>query len=134
MQQAINGQGEHCTSSLERHDEQAEQINAGGGTTFSSVIEKLEADKRQLTADLEYSNNCVSQMRQMKEKAEEETARLAMKMEAVELDRGSLQQQLLRLTGTTEHLKFTVVKSVEDFISKLKVDMCIYHSKISTEG
>ncbi|KAL2050910.1 hypothetical protein ABVK25_008808 [Lepraria finkii] len=88
--------------------------------TFTTVTEQLEAEKRKLATEVEESN---TQVVKAKELAEEEVNRLALLLQAADAERQLLYQQILSLTGMVEYFKDTTVNSVDEFISKLKLDL-----------
>lgn len=90
--------------------------------TFTTVTEQLEAEKCKLATEVEESN---TQVVKAKELAEEEVNRLALLLQAADAERQLLYQQILSLTGMVEYLKDTTVNSVEEFISRLKLDLSI---------
>ena len=88
--------------------------------TFTTVTEQLEAEKRKLAAEVEESN---MQVVKAKEMAEEEVNRLALLLQVADAERQLIYQQILSLTGMVEYFKDTTVNSVDEFISKLKLDL-----------
>ena len=75
-------------------------------------------DKLKLTAELNKSNNQATETTQLKELAEEEVIHLNQIIQAAELDK---QQQVQNLTDMVEYFRNTTVKSVDEFINRLKL-------------
>ena len=87
------------------------------------MIEQLKKDKVNLAAELNESNKQATRATELKELAEKETTHLKLITQAAEMDKQLLQQQVQNLTGTVEHFRNTTVKSVNEFISKLMLDL-----------
>ncbi|KAK3166759.1 hypothetical protein OEA41_009884 [Lepraria neglecta] len=65
-------------------------------------------------------------MAKLKELAKEETTRLKLTMQAAEADKQALQQEVQTLKGVTEYLRQTAVKSVDEFLNRLKLDLDLF--------
>ena len=96
--------------------------------TFTTVIEKLETEKRKLTAKLQESQIQVAKAIESKELAEDEANWLTSLIQAADVEKQSLQQQVLSLTGMVECLRNTTVNSVDEFISRLKFNLNLIRS------
>ena len=94
--------------------------------TFTTVIEQLEAEKRKLTAELQESYVQAAKAMDSKELAEEKVTRLTSLIQAADMEKQLLQQQVLSLTGMVEYLRNTTVNSVDEFISRLKLDLSLF--------
>jgi len=80
-------------------------------------------NKLKLTAKLNKSNDQITKTIELKELAEEEVTQLKSIMQAAEVNKQILQQQVQNLTSMVEYFKNTTVKSVDEFINKLKLDL-----------
>jgi len=58
--------------------------------------------------------------------AEEEATRLKLIIQAAEMDKQTLQQEVQNLTGIVEYLRNTTVKSVDEFLNRLKLDLNLF--------
>jgi len=58
--------------------------------------------------------------------AEEEAIRLKLLIQAAEMDKQTLQQEVQNLTGVVEYLRKTTVKSVDEFLNGLKLDLNLF--------
>ena len=95
-------------------------------TSFAAVIEQLESDKIRLTAELIDSKNQVTKAIASKELAEDEGVRLRSIIQAADLDRQLLQQQMQDLRGMIAYFKDTTRTAVDDFIARLKLDLGLF--------
>jgi len=93
------------------------------------VIEQLRSDKLELTAELERSRDQATKAAELQALADEEATRLQLITQAAEMDKQTLQQEVQSLTGVVEHLRRTTVKSVEDFLYRLKLDLDLFTSQ-----
>lgn len=57
--------------------------------------------------------------------AEEEATRLKLTVQAAEMDKQTLQQEVQSLTGVIKYLRDTTVKSVNEFL-RLKLDLSCF--------
>jgi len=90
------------------------------------VIEQLNSDKLKMASDLESLNGEVKNATKLKEMAEEEANRLRLAIQEAEMDKQMLQQTVQNLAGVGELLRTTTVKSVDEFLNRLKLDLnCI---------
>jgi len=90
------------------------------------VIEQLNSDKLKMASDLESLNGEVKNATELKEMAEEEANRLRLAIQEAEMDKQMLQQTVQNLAGVVELLRATTVKSVDEFLNRLKLDLnCI---------
>lgn len=87
------------------------------------MIEQLKTDKLKLTAELNKSNNQTTEATELKELAEAEATRLNQIIQAAEMEKQILRQQVQNLTGMVEYFRNTTVKSVDEFINRLKLDL-----------
>ncbi len=92
-------------------------------TSFTAVIERLNSDMHTMAAGINKSKEEVIKAIELKEMAEEETNRLRLVIQAAEIDKRRLQQDVQNLTGVVELLRITTVKSVDEFLSRLKLDL-----------
>ena len=92
-------------------------------TSFTAVIERLKSDKLTLIAEMKNSKEEAIKATELKEMAEEETNRLRLVIEAAETDKHRLNQDVQNLTGVVEFLRSATVKSVDEFLSRLKLDL-----------
>ncbi len=90
------------------------------------MIEHLRTDKCKLTAELNESNDQAMKAIELKELAEEEAVRLTSIIQAAEVDKQTLQQQVQNLTGMVEYFRNTTVQSVDKFIKRLKLDLNLF--------
>lgn len=93
------------------------------------MIEQLRSDKLELTAELERSRDQATKAAELQALADEEATRLQLITQAAEMDKQTLQQEVQSLTGVVEHLRRTTVKSVEDFLHRLKLDLDLFTSQ-----
>lgn len=90
------------------------------------MIEQLKAEKLKMASDLESLNGEVKKATEMKELAEEEANRLQLAMQAAEMDKQMSQQTVQNLAGEVEFLRITTIKSADEFLNRLKLDLnCI---------
>ncbi len=90
------------------------------------MIEQLNSDKLKMASDLESVNGEVKNATELKEMAEEEANRLRLAIQEAEMDKQMLQQTVQNLAGAVELLRTTTVKSVDEFLNRLKLDLnCI---------
>lgn len=92
-------------------------------TSFTAVIERLKSEKLTLIAEMNKSKDKAMKATQLKEMAEEETNRLKLVIQGAEMDKQMLQQNVQSLTGVIEFLRSTTVKSVDEFLHRLKLDL-----------
>lgn len=92
-------------------------------TSFTAVIERLNSDMHTMAAGINKSKDEVIKATELKEMAEEETNRLRLVIQAAEIDKRRLQQDVQNLTGVVDFLRSTTVKSVDEFLSRLKLDL-----------
>ena len=79
-----------------------------------------------MASDLESLNGEVKNATELKEMAEEEANRLRLAIQEAEMDKQMLQQTVQNLAGVVELLRITTVKSMEEFLNRLKLDLnCI---------
>jgi len=87
------------------------------------VIEQLKAEKLRMTSGLVSLKDEVKKVTELKELAEEEANRLQLAMQAAEMDKQMLEQTVQNLAGVVEFLRITTVKSVDEFLNRLKLDL-----------
>ena len=92
-------------------------------TSFTAMIERLKLEKLTLAAEMNKSKDQVMKATELKESAGEETNRFKLVIQAAEIDEQMLQQDVQNLTGVVEYLRNTTVKSVDEFLHKLKLDL-----------
>ena len=90
------------------------------------MIERLRADKLQLNADLNESKAQATKATELKILAEEEVTRLKSVIQAAEMEKEMLQQQVQCLTDIVEYFKTTAAQLMEDFTNRLKLDLSIF--------
>ena len=76
-----------------------------------------------LAAELKESTNQATSATKLKELAEGEANRSKLITQAAEMDKQLLQQQVQNLTSMVKYFRNTTVKSVNEFISKLMLDL-----------
>ena len=84
------------------------------------MIEQLKSDKLKLTADLKKSHDHAIKATELQALVEEEATRLKLTIQAAEMDKQTLQQEVQSLTGVNKYLRDTTVKSVDEFLLRLK--------------
>ncbi len=90
------------------------------------MIEQLNSDKLKMASDLESLNGEVKNATELKEMAKEEANRLRLAIQEAQMDKQMLQQTVQNLAGVVELLRTTTVKSVDEFLNRLKLDLnCI---------
>ena len=90
------------------------------------MIEQLKAEKLKMASDLGLLNVEAKKATERRELAEEEANRLQLAMQAAETDKQMLRQTVQNLAGVVELLRITTVKSVDEFLNRLKLDLnCI---------
>ena len=90
------------------------------------MIEQLNSDKLKMASDLESVNGEVKNATELKEMAKEEANRLRLAIQEAQMDKQMLQQTVQNLAGVVELLRTTTVKSVDEFLNRLKLDLnCI---------
>lgn len=94
--------------------------------SFYTVIEQLKLDKLELTAKLKRSHDHAIKAAELQALAEEEATRLQLTIQTAEMDKQTLQQEVQSLTGVVEHLRNTTVKSVDEFLDRLKLDLNLF--------
>ena len=62
----------------------------------------------------------------LKQLAEKEATQLKLTVHKVEIEKQILQQQVQTLTDMIEYFRSTTVKSVDKFISRLKLDLNLF--------
>lgn len=87
------------------------------------MIEQLKAEKLRMTSGLVLLKDEVKKVTELKELAEEEANRLQLAMQAAEMDKQMLEQTVQNLAGVVEFLRITTVKSVDEFLNRLKLDL-----------
>ena len=90
------------------------------------MIERLRAEKLQLTADLNESKTQATKATELKVLAEEEVIRLKSVIQAAEMERQMLQQQVQSLADIVEYFKTTAAQLMEEFTNRLKLDLSLF--------
>lgn len=93
------------------------------------MIEQLEVEKSNLNAELKESSDRAKKATEFTQLAEEEVTRLKSMIQASEMEKQMLRQQVHNLTGLVEYVKTTTANTLEEFTNRLKLDMNIF-----TEG
>jgi len=88
----------------------------------------LKSDKLELTAELNKSNDQAIRAIELQALAEEEANQLKLTIQAAEMDKQALQQEVQNLTGVIECLRHTIVKSVNKFLNRLKLNLNLFIS------
>lgn len=82
-----------------------------------------------MASDLESLNGEVEKATELKELAKEEANGLQSAIQSAEMDKQMLRQTVQNLAGVVEFLRVTTVKSVDEFLNRLKLDL-----NCTTEG
>jgi len=90
------------------------------------VIEQLETEKSNLAAELKESSDRAKKATELTQLAEEEATQLKSILQAAEMEKQMLQQQVHNLTGLVEFVRATTAQSLEEYINRLKLDMNIF--------
>lgn len=91
--------------------------------SFTTVIEQLKSDKLELIGERTGIEQEISKANELKRRAEDEATRLRSIVQASEIDKQVLQQQVHSLTGMVSYFRNTTMTSVDDFINRLKHDL-----------
>ena len=90
------------------------------------MIEQLNLNKFKMTSDLELLNDEMKNATELKKMIKEEANRLRLIIQEVEMNKQMLQQIVQNLTNVVKLLRTTTVKSVNEFLNRLKLDLnCI---------
>lgn len=92
-------------------------------TSSTAVIERVKSDRLTLIAKINKSKNETIKATEVKRNAEEETIRLRLVVQAAEMDKQLVQQDIQNLPGVVELLRNKPVKSVDEFLNRLKLDL-----------
>ena len=95
-------------------------------TSFTAMIERLKLEKLTLVTEMNKSKDQAIKATELKESGKEETNRLKLVIQSAEMDKQMLQQDVQNLTGVVEYLRTTTVKSVDEFLHKLKLDLNLF--------
>lgn len=87
------------------------------------MIEQSTSEKLKLSAELSELIDQTTKTTGMKELAEEEATRLKSIIEAGEMDKQILQQQVQNLIDLVEYFKNTTRQSVDDFMNQFKLNL-----------
>ena len=74
-------------------------------------------------AELGESNTRAIEVTGLKQLVEEEVTRLKLIVQRAGMENQRLQQQVQTLTETTNYFRSTTVKSMDEFVSRLKLDL-----------
>jgi len=85
--------------------------------SFMTVIEQLQADKLNLKTELD------TMTVELQKQAHAEVLRLNSAIETAEMDKQNLQQEKQNLIVMIEYYKSVTAKTVDEFLSKLKLDL-----------
>ncbi len=86
----------------------------------------MKSDKLELTAELNKLNDQAIRAIELQALAEEEANQLKLIIQAAEMDKQALQQEVQTLTGVIEYLRHTTVKSIDKFLNRLKLDLNLF--------
>lgn len=87
------------------------------------MIEHLKTNKLKLIAELTKSNDRAMKTMKLKQLIEKEATRLKLKTQGIEMENRRLKQQIQTLTEMIEYVRSTIVKSMNEFASRLKLDL-----------
>lgn len=87
------------------------------------MIKQLKAEKLRMISDLISLKNEMKKVTELKKLTEEEANRLQLAMQAAEMNKQMLEQTVQNLAGVVEFLRITTVKSVDEFLNRLKLDL-----------
>ena len=90
------------------------------------MIEQLKSEKLELTTELKKLHDYAIKATELQALAEEEATRLKLTIQAAEMDKQILQQEVQSLTGVIECLRNTTAKSVDEFLHRLKLDLSFF--------
>jgi len=82
-----------------------------------------------LTADLDAANGLAIKETGLKDIAIAETTRLEAIVQAAEIDKQTLQQEVQKLQGILDFLRYTTLNSVKEFLKQLKLDLSLPANK-----
>ena len=71
-------------------------------------------------------NDQVSEVREVRKRAEETSSQLQSRLQATEKDKQFLQQEVKTLTGTLDFFRQITCKSVAEFLNRLKLEFDLY--------
>jgi len=86
----------------------------------------LKSDKLELIAELNKSNDQAIRAIELQALVEEEANQLKLTIQAAEMNKQALQQEVQNLTGVIECLRHITVKSVDKFLNRLKLDLNLF--------
>lgn len=86
------------------------------------MIEQLESDKFELTAQLKKSDDYAIRATELQVLAEE-AARLNITIQAAEMEKQMLQQEVQKLTDAIESLRTTVLESTDAYLNQFRLDL-----------
>jgi len=66
---------------------------------------------------------------ELKQRAEEEAARSKLIIQAAEVDKEILQQEVQNLSGMVEYFRHTTANSVNEVLTRLKLDLNLFGSR-----
>ena len=90
------------------------------------MIEQLEREKLELATELSKLYDQATKATEMRHLVEEEAARSRLIVQAAEVDKQMLQQELQNLTDMVEHFRNTTANSVNEVLNRLKLDLNLY--------
>lgn len=94
--------------------------------SFMTVIEQLQADKLNLKTELDTMTNRAMRAVELQKQAHAEVLRLNSAIETAEMDKQNLQQEKQNLIAMIEYYKSVTAKTVDEFLSKLNLDLNVY--------
>ena len=90
------------------------------------MIEQLKRDKLKMATELSKLHDQATKATDLKHLAEEEAARSKLVIQAAEVDKQILQQEVQNLTGMVEYFRNTIANSVNEVLNILKLDLNLY--------
>ncbi|KAK3169330.1 hypothetical protein OEA41_008713 [Lepraria neglecta] len=96
--------------------------------SFTAVISQLKREKLEMATELNKLHDQATKVTELKHLAEEEAARLRSIIQAAEVDKQMLQQEVQNLTGMVEYFRNTIANSVHEVLKRLKLDLSLYTS------
>lgn len=87
------------------------------------MIEDLKGNNLKLTEELGKSNDHVTKVKELKRLAEERVSQLNTTVQAAEMEKQLLRQEVQNLAAMVDYLRNTAVKSVNDCLNRLKLDL-----------
>ena len=111
------------------HDSRNEQDTSSHEVSFTAVIEQLKREKLEMATELNILHDQATKATELQRLAEEEAARSRLIIQAAEVDKQMLQQEVQNLTGMVEYFRNTIANSVHEVLNRLKLDLSLYTSR-----